>query len=255
MENSRGIFGPFPYSLYSHPFTSCFRRINNLDREVCCNYYNASLSYTPRPATTIWDNSFIHQSPSFSGLLYRSKNPPRMATVSVVFLAAGSNAVQCLIFVLDSPMDCFLIMCILIADHVNNLQLRNFANASRQLGSSVGLLSSSFQLRNRIASVLFLFRENAADLFPRKVSRQAKEAIVNPNNSKRRRVKHRALPHIARPVVPEIDAEDFPDQLAGFSRDVTNFLKSLNEFPEFTDESLNISISLFEGDLKVGFQN
>ncbi|TFK23802.1 hypothetical protein FA15DRAFT_757007 [Coprinopsis marcescibilis] len=49
-------------------------------------------------------------------------------------------------------------------------ELRNFANASRQLGSSVAILASGFHLRERLAQLLYLYRENAADLFPRKVS-------------------------------------------------------------------------------------
>lgn len=36
------------------------------------------------------------------------------------------------------------------------------------MGSSVGILSSAFHLRERLAYVLFLFRKNAANLFPRK---------------------------------------------------------------------------------------
>ncbi|TDL22745.1 WD40 repeat-like protein [Rickenella mellea] len=138
---------------------------------------------------------------------------------------------------------------------INNLdrELRNFANASRQLGSSVGILSSSFHLRERLARVLFLFRENAAGLFPRKVSRQPIEVPVNQDAHKmrHRKARRRVPPHTARPVVMEkLDAEDFPYQLSELARDVTNFLKSLNEFPEFTDEALDHSISLFEGDLK-----
>jgi hypothetical protein len=48
-------------------------------------------------------------------------------------------------------------------------KLRNLSNAARQLGSSVGILSSAYHLRERVAQILHLFHENAADLFPRKV--------------------------------------------------------------------------------------
>lgn len=55
-----------------------------------------------------------------------------------------------------------------------------------------------------------------------------------------------------RPLVLEtLDREDFPGQLGLFARDVITFLHCLNEFPEFTDETLNASILAFEGDLKV----
>ncbi|GJE97468.1 WD40 repeat domain-containing protein [Phanerochaete sordida] len=127
-------------------------------------------------------------------------------------------------------------------------ELRNFANAARQLGSSVGILSSSFHLRERLAQILFLFRENAADLFPRKVHRQPREGVMNPSVRPRRKAKS---VHIARPaILDDLDAEDFPDQLQGLAEDVIIFLDCLNEFPEFTDEGVNTSITSLEGDLK-----
>ncbi|OBZ67869.1 hypothetical protein A0H81_12274 [Grifola frondosa] len=131
-------------------------------------------------------------------------------------------------------------------------ELRNFANAARQLGSSVGILSSSYHLRERLAQILFLFRENAADLFPRKVLGQTQESLVNPNYHWRKGKKHRHTPpHVHNTIVMEkLDPEDFPEQLQMFARDVTTFLDCLNEFPEFTDEAVNTSILSLEGDLK-----
>lgn len=132
------------------------------------------------------------------------------------------------------------------------LQLRNFSNAARQLGSSVAILSSAFHLRERLAQIAWLFRENAADLFPRKVSHQSSEPAVKPDVPRRKRARSKAPPHVRRPLVLEkLDPEDFPDQLELFARDVITFLHCLNEFPEFTDEALNASILAFEGDLKV----
>lgn len=62
----------------------------------------------------------------------------------------------------------------------------------------------------------------------------------------------KAPPHVARPTVTEnLDLEFFPQQLEALSADVTTFLKCLNEFPEFTDEAVNASITSFEEDLKV----
>ncbi|TFY80138.1 hypothetical protein EWM64_g3875, partial [Hericium alpestre] len=138
---------------------------------------------------------------------------------------------------------------------VNNLdkELRNFSNAARQLGSSVGILSSAFHLRERLTQIAYLFRENAADLFPRKVSHQPKESIVSPNIGprSRKRARSKAPPHVRRPlIVGDLDPEDFPAQLGWFAREVVTFLHCLNEFPEFTDEGVNASIIAFEGDLK-----
>lgn len=146
---------------------------------------------------------------------------------------------------------------------MNNLdrELRNFANATRQLGSSVGILSSAFHLRERIVQVLFLFQENAADLF-RRVRRptqdqlqeqknRTEESSAAPGERNRRLLKR--LPHVARPSLPKdktLDVEDFPEQLEEFAKDIKTFLKSLNEFPEFTDEAVNNSMNAFEADLK-----
>ncbi|THH11432.1 hypothetical protein EW145_g659 [Phellinidium pouzarii] len=129
---------------------------------------------------------------------------------------------------------------------INNLdrELRNFANASRQLGSSVGILSSAFHLH----------------LFPRRVQRQSAESYVDQRNrtedfsaasGKQNARLKKPLPHVARPLLPkEIDVEEFPTQLEAFADDVVTFLKSLNEFPEFTDEAVNNSMNSFEADLK-----
>ncbi|THH28595.1 hypothetical protein EUX98_g5601 [Antrodiella citrinella] len=132
-------------------------------------------------------------------------------------------------------------------------ELRNFANAARQLGSSVGILSSAFHLRERLAQILFLFRENAADLFPRKITREPREAIVNPALRKLRKRSQRdgaATQIVNTSAFEDIDCEDFPEQLRLFAIDVITFLDCLNEFPEFTDEAVNSSILSLEGDLK-----
>lgn len=58
---------------------------------------------------------------------------------------------------------------------------------------------------------------------------------------------------MTRPIIPEKDlnVECFPEQFEALARDVTNFVRCLNEFPEFTDDAVNISVQSFEGDLKV----
>ncbi|KXN92165.1 hypothetical protein AN958_09257 [Leucoagaricus sp. SymC.cos] len=133
-------------------------------------------------------------------------------------------------------------------------ELRNFANAARQLGSSVAILSSAFHLRQRLAQILFLYRENAAALFPRKIPRAPKESVIDnystgQRNSRKWRTKTPS--HIVRPIVNEdIDVEEFPNQMDYFARDIGTFLHCLNEFPEFTDEAVNSSILSFERDLQ-----
>lgn len=135
-------------------------------------------------------------------------------------------------------------------------QLRNFSNAARQLGSSVGILSSAYHLRERLAHLLHLFRDNAADLFPRKVPRQARDApLPMPRMSTSGRKLRRPPPHVKRPPTrfdaEDLDPEAFPGELHWLSREVMTFLNCLNEFPEFSDEAVNTNIQSFEGDLKV----
>lgn len=52
-------------------------------------------------------------------------------------------------------------------------------------------------------------------------------------------------------MTEQLDPECFPEQLEALAREVTTFLDTLNEFPEFTDEAVNASILSFEDDLKV----
>ncbi|KAG6836941.1 hypothetical protein H0H93_000831 [Arthromyces matolae] len=140
-------------------------------------------------------------------------------------------------------------------------ELRNFAHSARQLGSSVAILSSAFDLRARLAQLLFLYHENAADLFPRKIAHIAKESSVErPKHDRHGRARKRTTkgtltqPHAVRPTVDEtLDLEEFPNQLKLLAKAVRTFSNCLNEFPEFTDEAVNTSISEFEGDLDVRF--
>jgi hypothetical protein len=49
----------------------------------------------------------------------------------------------------------------------------------------------------------------------------------------------------------KLGLEDFPQQLELFASDLSTFLYSLNEFPEFTDKAVDAPIIAFEDDLKV----
>ncbi|KAI0701046.1 WD40-repeat-containing domain protein [Cytidiella melzeri] len=127
-------------------------------------------------------------------------------------------------------------------------ELRNFSNAARPLGGSVGILSSSFHLRKRLPQILHLFRENAADLFPGEVQRREQEAVLNWAARSRRKAK---VPLRApSPPITDIDAEDFPDQLESLSHELANFLECLHELPEVTTETVNRAIVALKGDSK-----
>ncbi|KAF8141847.1 WD40-repeat-containing domain protein [Boletus edulis] len=132
-------------------------------------------------------------------------------------------------------------------------ELRGFANAARQLGSSVGILSSAFKLRERLTKVLFLFRENAANLHPRKIARQPREALPNPNFMHRQRRgpwRGQQAPVVKLVLEDNLEPDTLPAQFESFAKDVVTFLNCLNEFPEFTDEAVNQSMRGFEADLK-----
>ncbi|KAI9465719.1 WD40 repeat-like protein [Lactarius psammicola] len=124
---------------------------------------------------------------------------------------------------------------------VNDLdkELRTCVNTTRQLGSSVAILASVLQLRNRLTQISFLFRENAANLYPRKVVRLPRESLVGRSKLPRRR--------LARLRTSQAH---FPQQLELFASDLSTFSYSLNEFPEFTDKAVDTPITAFEDDLK-----
>lgn len=52
-------------------------------------------------------------------------------------------------------------------------------------------------------------------------------------------------------VLARLGPEDFPAQMELLATDTANLLECLNEFPEFTDEALNSSVSSFCNDLQV----
>lgn len=96
-------------------------------------------------------------------------------------------------------------------------------------------------------------------MFPQKIDHIVRETFgESPTSSRRRRgfrrFKGKAELHIPRPIVTEnLKPETFPQQFEFLGKEVSTFLKCLNEFPEFTDEAVNSSILSFEGDLKVIF--
>ncbi|KAJ7906092.1 hypothetical protein B0H13DRAFT_2333833 [Mycena leptocephala] len=116
---------------------------------------------------------------------------------------------------------------------IDNLdkQLQYFGNATRHLGSSVVILSSAFLPRERIAQILFLYRENAADLFSRKISHAPRKNVLDAKDE-------------------SFDVEQFLEQFEALADNIAAFGRCLNEFPEFTDEVMSASITSFEGDLR-----
>ncbi|KAI6012979.1 hypothetical protein EDC04DRAFT_2904814 [Pisolithus marmoratus] len=131
-----------------------------------------------------------------------------------------------------------------------DIELCNFENAARHLGSSVGILSSASKLRKRLTNILFLLRENAACLFPRRVIRHSREVLLNADamDGERRRAAWRRRRPL--PLDDNLQPETLPSHLENFADDVKNFVKCLNEFPEFDDVAVNQSMMEFEGNLR-----
>ena len=133
----------------------------------------------------------------------------------------------------------------------SDTQLRDFENASRELGSSVGIVWSAFRLQERLAKILFLFRENAACLYPRKITRkpQAQDVFLNPNILEQRQDwRNRSTVPLAH---DNLQLSMLPNELESFAGDVGTFISCLNEFEEFNDEAISQSMRAFEGDLRV----
>lgn len=129
-------------------------------------------------------------------------------------------------------------------------ELQSFANAVRQLGSSVGLMSAAHHLRGRLKQVMHLVRENASGLF---------DEIKNENSeplrpfSRRKGARQSTKARKLRPSIQiDSDPETLPANMKLLADDLIAFLSRLNEIPEFTDEAVDSAIWSFEGDLKVG---
>ncbi|KAG9043620.1 hypothetical protein FS837_009319 [Tulasnella sp. UAMH 9824] len=90
-------------------------------------------------------------------------------------------------------------------------QLLTFGNAVRPLGSSVGLISSSYNLRARLQQILHLFRENASEAFPNKIKKEPAEPL-QPLSSRKKRAKLRRAELQPRLTQMTSDLEKFPEE-------------------------------------------
>ena len=122
--------------------------------------------------------------------------------------------------------------------------LRNFSNSARLLGSSVDILSSTYHLRERLTAIRYLFRENAAHLFPNKVTHAPEESLHRPAIPDRRRSQSRAHTYSSTRRIPILDPpvhEDFPKELEFLARDTMTFLLDFNDFLDYPDEAVSIA--------------
>ncbi|KIP12841.1 hypothetical protein PHLGIDRAFT_32714 [Phlebiopsis gigantea 11061_1 CR5-6] len=131
----------------------------------------------------------------------------------------------------------------------------------RQLGSSVGILTASSRLRERLGRVLFLFRENAEDLFPQlKAKRKKGEVAVFRRLNKRTYHRAQAAGNV-RGTEPRandsptqerrllgfpvadgqghsgpVNRKHLPLEMQAFSLDIATLLECFSQYPDFVDE-------------------
>jgi hypothetical protein len=132
-------------------------------------------------------------------------------------------------------------------------RLQAFQQSARQLGSSIGLLSSAYKLRQQLSVVSHLFRENAQELFPKyvKVKRGQLKSVPLPRKATKTRRPIVAILRRPTGFHEDMDAERLPDETLSLADAVANFLHHLEEFPEFADEAVHASITTFQHDLLV----
>jgi hypothetical protein len=100
-----------------------------------------------------------------------------------------------------------------------------------------------------------LFQINAAEIFPQlKAKLAAKLDLAKPRKKKakpRGRLYSRAS--ILKPTTLNAipDPEGLPDELLDLATNLAVFLRQLEEFPEFADDTLTTSITALEDELKV----
>ncbi|EUC53566.1 WD repeat protein, putative [Rhizoctonia solani AG-3 Rhs1AP] len=132
-------------------------------------------------------------------------------------------------------------------NHVSSLdyRLQSFANAVRQLGSSVGLLNATYYLRGSLIQIEYLFRENATDLF-----KLADETQRN-RESRDAPPKGSGVHTGMRPQFkPLKEIEKLPEEMDKLAQQIHVFVNRLNDIPEFTDELVNASFVSFASDLR-----
>ncbi|KAF8330142.1 uncharacterized protein EI90DRAFT_3204913, partial [Cantharellus anzutake] len=121
--------------------------------------------------------------------------------------------------------------------------LQSFTNAVGQLGSSVAISSSADELRDCLQRLLRSFHSNAAHLF----EGGEKELASIP---KPRRPASRYHTRTIRSALVQVDSPaTIPEQMASLAHSLTTFVGCLNQIPEFTDQAVNASTTLFHDNL------
>ncbi len=114
----------------------------------------------------------------------------------------------------------------------------------------MGVLNATLTLRHSLDEVLFLFQKNAAELFPSRVSPPSDESDDDfsfPSTYKDERPGSNKMAGGNSPM------DKWSDKLEEFANDVEKLLKSVREFVEFTDDTINAAGLSIVTDLRVRF--
>ena len=97
----------------------------------------------------------------------------------------------------------------------------------------------------RIAHIFYLFRENAADLFPKEIKHYDSHPSSDSLSDMEPDGQVNSAAHLLaqRPVTsPNTNREQLPEQMEALCHDLDNFRLALNEYPEFKDEAFSKAI-------------
>lgn len=121
-------------------------------------------------------------------------------------------------------------------------QLHELCQEARKLGSSAGILSASIRLRDCLACILHLFRQNALKLYPEDIQGHIgnySPFIARSSEQKSKNARHRILP--AQPATNE------PENLAlgfrRFSEDVRALFECFMQFIQSIEGVPDLSIA------------
>ncbi|CUA74295.1 hypothetical protein RSOLAG22IIIB_11114 [Rhizoctonia solani] len=122
-----------------------------------------------------------------------------------------------------------------------DLNLQQFANAIRRLGSSVGLLGATAQIQRCLPRILHLFQVNASKLFDTGVAAYTPDFGVGPPKRNRRSsvlgVPVIKAPSVLEPQMPRIN--ELPGELNKLAEALRTLVKRLYDVPEFVDETVH----------------
>ncbi|KAH7322145.1 hypothetical protein B0J17DRAFT_772855 [Rhizoctonia solani] len=139
-----------------------------------------------------------------------------------------------------------------------DLKLQSFANAIRQLGSSVGLLNATAHIQDRLPRIFRLFQENASKLFDIGVVLHSSSTQANaPNRTRRSDSWHQTRRALKSSSLQSLNINSLPNQMEALATDLFVFIDRLNDVPEFVDEAVHTThepvieaFKAFAGDLR-----